>query len=67
MLKDKKKIMENIDENEAPLKKLINYECFSNWRVYGEVNEKLQVEVEKIEEMCQEKLEKLKIQSAFFN
>ena len=67
LIKDKKIIIENIDEKDAPLKKLINYDCFANWRVYGEVNEKVKVEVEKIEEMCQETLEKMKINSGFFN
>lgn len=58
--------MENIDEEEAPLKNLINYGCYSQWRIYGEINEKIKEEVEKIEELCQEKFEKIKTESNLF-
>jgi len=56
-----------INEEEAPLKRLAMLDCFKTWRVYGEINEKIPSEIEKIEEMCQEKLEKLKILSSFFH
>jgi hypothetical protein len=58
--------MEAIDDEAAPLKRLINHDCFLSWRVYGAINENVQVEVEKIEEMCQDKFEKIKEDSPFF-
>lgn len=65
VLKDKSECLKSIKDEDAPLKKLINYNCFTNWRVYGEINERIQTDVYKIEEMCQEKLENMKVPSLF--